>query len=75
MTGTLYIKHGAVVSPCGVTLSTLVIRDGKVLDAAYKGEIPEGAAVIDADGCYVAPGFVEIHAHGGGGSDFMDATP
>ena len=31
--------------------------------------------VVDAGGHFVAPGFVDIHAHGGGGHDFMDATP
>lgn len=28
---------------------------------------PEGSDVIDAEGLYVAPGFVDIHCHGGGG--------
>ena len=28
----------------------------------------------DAQGKYLAPGFVDIHCHGGGGSDFMDGT-
>ena len=27
---------------------------------------------IDCTGLFVAPGFVEIHSHGGGGSDYMD---
>jgi N-acetylglucosamine-6-phosphate deacetylase len=31
--------------------------------------------VIDAKGLYLAPGFIELHAHGGGGHDFMDNTP
>jgi N-acetylglucosamine-6-phosphate deacetylase len=30
---------------------------------------------IDLDGGYLAPGFVELHVHGGDGSDFMDCTP
>ncbi|MDP3176845.1 MAG: N-acetylglucosamine-6-phosphate deacetylase, partial [Spirochaetaceae bacterium] len=29
---------------------------------------------IDAQGAYVAPGFVDVHVHGGGGRDFMEAT-
>ena len=29
--------------------------------------------VIDAHGLYVSPGFVDIHQHGGGGADYMDA--
>lgn len=29
---------------------------------------------IDAGGCYVSPGFVDIHNHGGGGFEYVDAT-
>lgn len=31
--------------------------------------------LIDAGGCYLSPGFIDLHVHGGGGSDFMDCTP
>src|SRR5579863_4617129 len=35
----------------------------------------EGEMVaIDAGGRYVAPGFIDLHVHGGGGYDFMDGT-
>ena len=29
--------------------------------------------VVDLQGKYLAPGFIDIHVHGGGGGDFMDA--
>lgn len=29
---------------------------------------------IDANGKYLSPGFIDIHCHGGGDSDFMDGT-
>jgi N-acetylglucosamine-6-phosphate deacetylase len=32
------------------------------------------AEEIDAKGKFVAPGFIDIHVHGGGGHDFMDGT-
>lgn len=32
-------------------------------------------AVIDGEGGYLFPGFIDVHVHGGGGADFMDATP
>ena len=31
--------------------------------------------VIDAHGNYVSPGFIDLHIHGSGGADVMDATP
>jgi N-acetylglucosamine-6-phosphate deacetylase len=34
-----------------------------------------GASAIDLDGGYLAPGFVDLHVHGGDNSDFMDGTP
>src|SRR6266540_4949323 len=29
---------------------------------------------IDLEGMYLAPGFVDLHVHGGDGADFMDGT-
>ena len=31
--------------------------------------------VLDAQGNYLLPGFIDLHCHGGNGFDFMDATP
>jgi N-acetylglucosamine-6-phosphate deacetylase len=33
-----------------------------------------GVEVIDLHGGYLAPGFVDLHIHGGAGADFMDGT-
>lgn len=42
----------------------------------YEGdpERKDQAVVIDAQGGWVLPGFIDMHVHGGGGADFMDAT-
>ena len=69
-----FIKNGIVLTEDGFSDGILVIEDGKIAEAGYKGEIPENAGLIDADGNYILPGFIEIHAHGGGGADFMDGT-
>ena len=37
-------------------------------------EVPPDAEIIDARGNYISPGVVDIHIHGGDGSDFSDAT-
>src|SRR5688572_13123852 len=48
-------------------------RISGVLDEG--ASIPAGTQVLDAQGGYVAPGFIDVHVHGGAGADFMDATP
>jgi N-acetylglucosamine-6-phosphate deacetylase len=37
-------------------------------------KVPKGAVEIDAGLGYIAPGFVDIHVHGGAGADYMDGT-
>lgn len=56
--------------------STIDIDNGKIT-AVYDELLPAAAdiPVYDAKGAYAAPGFVDIHLHGGGGISFMDATP
>jgi N-acetylglucosamine-6-phosphate deacetylase len=54
----------------GLTL----LFDGKIIRLDRDIDL-EGAEVIDAKGAYLAPGFIDIHIHGSGGADVMDATP
>ncbi len=44
-------------------LDVLVGDDGRVAQMAPALEVPEGTAVIDAQGCWVTPGFLDIHTH------------
>ncbi len=63
------------------TNATLVMPDRLVLHASLgveDGRIVEvggsRAGGIDLEGMYLAPGFVDLHVHGGDGADFMDGT-
>jgi len=42
--------------------------------APYTLEVEAEADVIEADGGYLSPGMIDLHIHGGGGFDTMDAS-
>ena len=53
----------------------LLIEDGRILATGSRAEIriPAGAKEIHAEDQTVVPGFVDIHIHGAGGHDVMEA--
>ncbi len=52
----------------------LFIENGKIVGYGEmrKNPVPEGCEVIDAEGLYVGPGFVDIHTHSDGYVFFQD---
>ena len=44
-------------------------------DGALISGTSAGGGTLDASGCYVIPGLVDVHFHGCVGEDFSDATP
>lgn len=71
----LKIFNGRIITPGGITNNgTVVVSGGKIMEVTDRNvEVPD-AEQIDARGQYIAPGFIDIHVHGGGGHDFMDGT-
>ena len=56
--------------------AVVTCRDGRITYVGRaKSRIPAKFQVVDLRGGYLAPGLIDIHVHGGGGSDFMDGTP
>lgn len=53
--------------------AALVVENGKIKQIAAKA--PVRGETIDASGLFALPGFIDVHIHGGGGADTMDATP
>ncbi len=53
----------------------VLVRGSRIEYAGPWHQPPRDALHIDAGGFYISPGFIDLHVHGGGGSDFMDATP
>lgn len=69
------LTNGIILTPFrSIKGGMVVIENGKILGIDEGNvEVPD-ATEIDARGQYVAPGFIDIHVHGGGGFDFMDGT-
>ncbi len=67
--GTLLLADGALAGgQVGVSAGRIDLVDES------QGTPPGGRTVIDLAGGYLAPGFIDIHVHGGAGHDFMDGT-
>ncbi len=78
MTAPVALTHARLVTPFRIAEDhTLVMADGKIVrvGAASSVKIPSRARVVRADGLTVAPGFVDVHVHGGAGRDFVDDDP
>ena len=55
------IRNGSVYGPDGITEADVAI-DGDTVAAVGKS-LDDGRIEIDASGCWVGPGFVDIHTH------------
>jgi N-acetylglucosamine-6-phosphate deacetylase len=71
------IANGRVITPWQILEKGIVVVEGEKIAEVGKGfELSEEseATLIDATGRTVAPGYIDIHVHGGAGNDTMDAT-
>lgn len=68
------IKNGRVITPEATISGYVLVEDGIIKEIGEGEYAAEADKVIDAEGCYVSPGFIDLHTHGAGGADFMDGT-
>ena len=61
----IIVTDGVTVRDRGV-----LVENGTILDVCYRA--PEDAEVIDLGGCYLMPGLIDLHCHGGDGEEFID---
>ena len=62
MAQTKLIANGTVVTAEGEFDGDVLI-DGEKIAAVGRVSAPEGAAIVDATGCYVLPGLIDNHTH------------
>lgn len=67
-----YIKNAKIILKDRIVDGMALAYDEKISGVVCPCSIPEGAEVIDAEGAYVAPGFIDIHIHGYLGEDASD---
>lgn len=71
-----------------IFLNARLVREDRIVQCGFLseengiitglGDMSEAPAVqgeiVDCQGLYLSPGFVDLHTHGGGGYDFMDGS-
>ena len=60
MTESIVIRGGTVVDQAGERRADVLVRDGHIVEV---GPALSGDRTLDADGCLVSPGFVDLHVH------------
>ncbi len=70
----MLIKNGKIITPFEIVLGDVRVENGKIVEVGENLTVKNDEIVQDVSGNFVTPGFIDIHSHGGYGSDFMDAT-
>ena len=68
------IVNGKVLIGQAWESNTALVFDDTILALVSESQLEHGdfEEIIDAKGCYVSPGFIDLHVHGCSGADTMD---
>ena len=70
----LAVKHAKFIVKDRIESGKALLFTDKILAIVREEDIPSDVEVIDAEGGYVAPGFIDLHIHGYLGRDVCDAS-
>lgn len=71
----MLIKNVNIITPYEVLRGYGVwIKDGKIQDIDLEENFQDIEHIIDGEGQYLSPGFIDIHNHGNMGYDIMDSS-
>ena len=73
----IIIINGTIITPFHlVSGKAIIVEKGRIREIVNKEELSTatltGAEVIEGKDKFIVPGYIDIHIHGGGGSDVMD---
>ena len=75
MKQSLVLRNGRIITPYRIIEGDIHIVHGFIERICTPDETaPQEGQVVDVGHNYISPGFIDLHVHGGGGSDFMDGT-
>lgn len=75
MSGIRALVNGRVILPERIVEDkALLLEGGKIKAIARAGDLPHEVERVDMEGCFVAPGLVDIHTHGAMGRSFLDGS-
>jgi dihydroorotase len=57
------LRRGLIIGAGVPSVGDVLVVDGVVSEVAERVQAPSGAYEIDAEGCWVGPGFVDLHTH------------
>lgn len=66
----MIIKNCKIIFQNGIESGSILIKNGII--AAINPKSYSDTEIIDGQGLYLSPGFIDIHIHGSGGYDVMD---
>ncbi len=66
------IINGKIILKDRILQECAVLFSDVIENIIPKNEVPEGIEIIDANGGYVCPGFIDLHIHGYLGKDVCD---
>ncbi len=68
----MFIKNCNIIFENKIELGNILIEDGKI--KAINPSNVQDTEIIDGNGLYLSPGFIDVHIHGAGGYDTMDGN-
>jgi N-acetylglucosamine-6-phosphate deacetylase len=70
----MIFKNGRLIFPNGVRDGLDLLVEDRLITAIRPESPAMGEEIVDLQGNYLAPGFVDLHVHGGNGRDTMEAS-
>ena len=74
----LALTAARILTPLEMIAEGMVIVEGDAIRSVSfreQAEVPSGARLVELGDKTLAPGFVDVHIHGGAGHDVMEGTP